>query len=94
MVRGDTVTIDNPLRWNSFWDLIDKLIDFIFYLSIGFAPIMIIVAGFYFITAAGEPAKIETAKKIILWTMIGLTIVFLSKALISFFCQIFGVSTP
>ena len=92
-VQAD-VTIDNPLQWNSFWELINKIIDFIFYLSLGIAPIMIIVAGFYFITAAGDPAKIEIAKKIILWTLIGLLVIMSAKGLIALFGQIFGVQTP
>jgi len=88
------VTIENPLRAQSFWDLIDKLIDFIFYLAIAIAPIMFIVAGFYFITAAGDPEKINTAKKMILWVLIGLLIVFLAKALIVFFGEMFGIQIP
>jgi len=88
------VTIENPLRAQSFWDLIDKLIDFIFYLAIAVAPIMFIVAGFYFITAAGDPEKVNTAKKMILWVLIGLLIVFLAKALIVFFGEMFGIQIP
>ncbi len=94
IAQGQTVTIDNPLGYNDFWELIDKLIDFVFYLSIGIAPIMFTVAGFYFITAGGEPEKVNTAKKIILWTMVGLLIVLSAKGLISFFGQIFGTPTP
>jgi len=93
-VQGQGVTIENPLRAQSFWDLIDKLIDFIFYLAIAVAPIMFIVAGFYFITAAGDPEKINTAKKMILWVLIGLLIVFLAKALIVFFGEMFGIQIP
>ena len=88
------VTIDNPLAADSFADLIDAIIDIIFYLAIFVAPIMIIVAGFYFITAAGEPEKINIAKKMILWTFIGLLIVFLAKGLIVFFAEMFGVQIP
>jgi len=93
-VQGQGVTIENPLRAQSFWDLIDKLIDFIFYLAIAVAPIMFIVAGFYFITAAGDPEKVNTAKKMILWVLIGLLVVFLAKALIVFFGEMFGIQIP
>jgi len=91
---GQAVTIENPLGYNDFWQLIDKLINFVFYLSIGITPIMIIVAGFYFITADGEPEKINTAKKIILWALIGFLIVLSAKGLISLFGEIFGFPTP
>jgi len=88
------VTIDNPLAANSFAELIDAIINIIFYLAVAIAPIMFIVAGFYFITAAGEPEKILIAKKMILWTFIGLLVVVSAKGLIMLFGEVFGVETP
>ncbi len=88
------VTIDNPLAADTFAELIDDIINFIFILAIAIAPIMFIIAGFYFITAVGDPAKIETAKKMILWTLIGLLVVMSAKGLIMLFGEIFGVETP
>lgn len=93
-VEGNTVTIEPPTRHKSFWDLIDDLIDFIVMLAIAIAPIMFLVAGFYFITAAGDPVKIQTAKRIVLWTFIGLLVVMSAKGLIALFGKIFGVPTP
>ena len=93
-ITVEAVTIDNPLAADSFWELIDALIDFIFYLAIAIAPIMFIIAGFYFITAAGEPEKIQTAKKMILWTLIGLLIVFCAKGIIVLLGEIFGIPIP
>ncbi len=83
------IEIENPLSYTSFTDLIYKIIDFLFYLALGIAPIMIIVAGFYFITATGDPQKIDTAKKIVLWTLIGLLVVISAKGLIALFEEIF-----
>jgi len=88
------VQIENPLKWDSFAGLLNAIIDFLFNLAIGIAPIMIIVAGFYFVTAQGEPEQINTAKRIILWTLIGLLVVIGAKGLIALFGQIFGVPTP
>lgn len=93
-ITVEAVTIDNPLKADTFAELIDIIINIIFYLAVGVAPIMIIVAGFYFITAVGDPEKINTAKRIILWTLIGLLIVFLAKGLIVFFGEMFGVKIP
>ncbi len=90
----EAVTIDNPLAANSFAELIDAIINIIFYLAMLIAPIMIIVAGFYFVTAAGEPEKINIAKKMILWTLIGLLVVMSAKGFIMLFGEIFGVETP
>jgi len=92
-LTSEAVTIPNPLKAQSFTQLLEAIIDFIFYLALGIAPIMIIVAGFFFITAQGEPEKIQTAKRIILWVLIGLIVVFCAKGLIKLFGEIFGVRT-
>jgi hypothetical protein len=89
--KGVEVRIRNPLKAESLTGLLDAIINFIFYLALAIAPIMIIVAGFYFITAAGDPEKIMTAKKLVLWVLIGLLIVFCAKGLIALFKEIFGV---
>jgi len=93
-LSAQAIEIKNPLKWNSFTELLNAVINFLFYLTIGIAPIMIIVAGFYFVTAQGKPEKINTAKKIILWILIGLLVVIGAKGLIALFGQIFGVQTP
>lgn len=77
------VEITNPLQYDTFKELIEAIANFLFNVALGVAPIMIIIAGFYFITAAGDTAKITTAKNIILYTLIGLLVILLSKGLIA-----------
>lgn len=89
LVNG--IAIENPLEADTFAELIDALVNIIFYFAVAIAPIFIIIAGFYFITAAGEPAKINTAKQIILWTLIGLLVVLCAKGIIALFRSAFGV---
>lgn len=89
---GYIVRIENPLKANTFWEFIDNIINFIFYLAIAIAPIMFIIAGFWFIGAAGDPEKIKTAKQMILWTLVGLVIVFSAKGLIALFQEIFEIT--
>jgi len=86
--------IKNPLCANTFWELLDAIIVFILYLSMPIAAIMIIVAGYFFVIAAGDPNKITTAKQMILWTLIGLLVILCATGLIKLFGEIFGVKTP
>ena len=46
--------------------------------------IMIIVAGLYLIFSLGNDSAKETAKKIIIYTIVGLLLIILSKAIIYF----------
>lgn len=78
------IKIENPLgEGTTFSMLIYRIVDFIFNIALVFAPLMIVVAGFYFVTAAGEPARIQTAKNIIIWTLVGFIVILLSKGLIA-----------
>lgn len=88
-VAEGVIKIDNPLEAETFQALIDNIIKFMFQLAIWIAPIMFIVAGFYFFTAAGSPEKVTTAKKIVLYTLIGLLIIFSARALVAVFENIF-----
>lgn len=83
--------IDNPITTDTFSELIDMIVNIFFYLALALTPLMIVIAGFNFLTAGGNPSKIETAKKIILYTVIGFAIILLSKAIIGFVQGILGV---
>lgn len=83
------ITIPNPVKAQSLGEFIEKIATFIFNVALAIFPLMIVIAGFYMVTAAGDPAKVETGKKIILWTLIGFFIILLAKGLIEFLRQIF-----
>jgi len=88
-VRG-IIKIENPLKYETFDKIIDALINFIFTLALYIAPVMIIIAGLLFVTSAGSPGQIDTAKKIILYTLIGFVIILISRGLIALFTQVLG----
>ena len=89
---GGGFGLENPLRYSNLGDLIDAIVNFLFQISLIIAPLFIIIAGFYFVTAAGDPQKIETAKRIILYTLIGLLVIITSKGIIALVKKILGVS--
>jgi len=78
-----TIEIENPLDADTFEQLIGNLINFIFTIAIALAPIMILIAAFYFLTAGGDPKRVETGKNIILYTVIGLLIVMFARGLVA-----------
>ena len=80
---GAQVVIENPLKYGSIEELIDSLINFIFWTSLAIVPLMIIIAGFYWLTAAGDPKKVKTALDIIKWTVIGFAIILFARGIIA-----------
>ncbi len=79
-----TFCLPNPLKYDTFSCLIDSIIQIIFYLALAIAPLMVVYAAFLLMTAAGNPAKVTLAKNIIIWTFVGLLVVFLARGISSF----------
>ena len=78
MAEG-TICYCNPLGGGGLESIIDPIIGFIFKISVVIVPALIIYGAFMIITAAGDVSKVEEAKKIIFWTLIGFMIVLLSR---------------
>jgi hypothetical protein len=88
---GFTFELKNPLKFDSFEELIDNLINFIFVIGVVLAPLFYLLAGINIVTAAGNPQKVTTAKNIALYTTIGLFVILFAKGLISVLKSVIGV---
>jgi cytochrome bd-type quinol oxidase subunit 1 len=63
---------------------IDKVANLIFTILLALAVIFIIYAGVLFVTAAGSPEKVESARHILLYALIGIVIALLAKGVVWF----------
>jgi hypothetical protein len=77
------VCICNPVSATSFKALIEDISNYFWKFGMALVPVTIIAGAYYLITAEGDPAKIETGKKIIVYTLIGASVVFMSYAIIN-----------
>jgi len=77
------VKIDNPLgEGSTLWTLLDRIVAFIYIISFSVAVILFIFSGYRFIMEAGDPEKINSAKKMVWWTIIGLMIIIAANGII------------
>jgi len=90
VLAADVISIDNPLKADSFEEIINNIIDFIFTLSIAIVPLMIVWAGGLYVTSGGDEKKITTARNIITYALSGLAIVLLSKGFVAIIKQLLG----
>ncbi len=67
----------------SFRELAQRIVGYILGFLGFIAVVMIIYGGFLYISAAGKEDKIGTAKKIILYSVIGIVIILLSYAIVN-----------
>ena len=85
------ITIENPLEAKTFEDLVNAIIHFIFIVAVALAPLMILIGAFYIMSAGGDPKRVETGKKIILYALIGFAIILFAKGLVAILESILGV---
>jgi len=99
---ADTVTLPNPLCpggsgspgcINTFPDLVLTITDYITTLIAGLAVIMFLWAGILFVTSAGEPGKISTARRAAIWATIGIAVSLAGRGLVAVIQTIIGTGT-
>lgn len=60
----------------------NTIVNWIYTIFFGVAFISIVISGYYFVTAGGDPTKITTAKNFLLWAIIGIVVVSMALGLI------------
>ncbi len=67
-----------PNQVSDFNTIINGILNLIWPLFIGFAVIMFIVAGFFYLKAQGEPNEVKEANKFIIWGAVGVLVAVLA----------------
>lgn len=79
--------LSNFDEWRSLDSIIDTkivvLINWLTGISALVAVIFLIIAGYTYMTAMGEPDKIEGAQKMITGAIVGLVIIFIARLLVT-----------
>lgn len=84
--------ICNPLPFNTIPEVINTVINFIAALAGPVAVIMIVYAAYLFILGGTNPEQVKKARSIILYTVIGIAVVVMSKAIVKVTCSILSAS--
>ena len=79
----------NPIEADNFQEFLDAIIGFLFWLGLALAPVFILIAAFYFMTAAGNPTQIETGRRIITYTVAGLLVIIMARGAVELLQRLF-----
>ena len=85
------IEFQNPLQYDTFGELVDAIMNFIFVLAIVAAPLVIIIGALQLLTSGGDPKKTGAGKNMITYALIGLAIILLARGLIAMIQQAIGV---
>lgn len=75
-------------KYKKIEQVIEAVMDWIFYFALVIAPLIIILGAFLFMTSAGDPAKTTKAKSMIIWAAVGLGVILFSKVIYSIIINI------
>ncbi len=76
------IQIPNPLEYKTLGELIEAIIRFLRNLALVVAPLVIIIAAYFFLMSGGNPEKVTQAKNMILYALIGLAIILMAEGII------------
>ena len=91
-VSGTAITdsYDNPLLAENIVQFAWQAIVFLFTASLYFAVLMILVGSYIMVTSGGIPSRIEKGKKIVIWTLIAVAIILISRVIIELVWMLLG----
>ncbi len=93
-IIGLTQGVDVPTGYASVFQTINRLINYLFWVLIFAAALVIAYSAYTFLTAAGDPDKTKKARDYVLYAMIAVIVGFLSKAIIALVARMLDVSIP
>lgn len=77
----NVLNIENPLGTTSdITTLVKNILNFLWKLAWVIAPILVVYAGFLYITSAGNEEKVKTAQKTLIWALVGFAVVLIASS--------------
>lgn len=62
--------------------VINRVVNFLFTLLLLIAAVCIVIAAFYFVTAAGDPERVGKARQFVIFALVGVAVALASRGLV------------
>lgn len=72
-------------------EVLGKITNWLLGILLAFAVFMIVLAGYHFVAAQGDPEKIKTARHFVLWAIVGIIVGVSSKAIVELVKEALGI---
>jgi hypothetical protein len=80
----------NPIKFSSITDMLVAIINVVIIMSIPVIIFFLILAGFHYVTAQGNPEKLKVASQSLLYSIIGGVIILASIAIMTIIKSVVG----
>jgi len=74
----------------AFLQILGDVVGYLFTILLIVAAIFLVIAGFNFVTASGEPDKIAKAKTFVIYALVGVAVAVASRGLIALVREVMG----
>ncbi len=81
---GNLLDSLNYTSFDNLTDFLSNIIQFAMTFAVIIAVVAVLVAGFKYITSAGDSEKVKSSTQSLIFALVGLVIVFLAPTLIKF----------
>lgn len=82
VLAGTTITFRNPFSTSDFWELVGTILNILFTVALPLTLILVITGGILITTAGGNERNVELGKKCIIYSLIGLLLIIMSRGII------------
>lgn len=84
--------IGNPLgEGATFHSIIQNVVRFANSLLAPLSTLMVLIAGFLYMTGGGNPEKIKTARQVLIWTLVGIAVVIVANVAETIVREVLGI---
>ncbi|MBI4132766.1 MAG: TrbC/VirB2 family protein [Candidatus Sungbacteria bacterium] len=91
-VVASAVSVQDPLGGKKFEDIIKGVVSFANTILAPLSTLMILIAAFLYMTGGGNPEKITTAHRVLIWALVGIAIVLLSNGALAIIKNVLGAT--
>lgn len=84
------VTLINPLGCNTFQLCVCQIAGALFIIAVPIAILMVVYGAFQMVTSTGDPDKFSTARKTIMYAIVGLAVILVSRGIIIVVYDVLG----
>lgn len=84
-VLAGAITFTPPPASNtitSITGLISTIVTIVWQVFVGFVVVMFIIAGTHFFLAEGDPEKVKTARRFVIWGIVGIIVAMLGYSIV------------
>jgi len=77
------ITPEGPKENIDIPALFERIVNWAFYFLLIIGTLFLIIAGFYFVTAQGNPDDIKKARQMVIYALIGIGLAVVSRAIVA-----------